>query len=60
MVFKLNKFPLRIGEVMFGPNCPDIVVNQLQVEMMMQEKLQMPGLKKKANIVKTSGIGTYR
>jgi len=60
MIFGLDKFPLIIDEVKLGPNCPDIVVNQLQVEMMMREKLQIPGWKKKENIVKTSGIGTYR
>lgn len=60
MIFGLDKFPLIIDEVKLGPNCPDIVVNQLQVEMMMREKLQTPGWKKKENIVKTSGIGTYR
>ena len=60
MIFKLDKFPLKMEEVKLGPNCPDIVVNQQQVEMLMREKLQMHGWKKKENIVKTSGIGTYR
>lgn len=60
MIFKLDKFPLKMEEVKLGPNCPDIVANQQQVEMLMREKLQMPGRPKTANVVKTSVIGTYR
>lgn len=60
MIFKLDTFPLKMEEVKLGPNCPDIVTNQQQVEMLMREKLQMPGRPKTANVVKTSVIGTYR
>lgn len=57
---KLDDFPLYIGDVKLGPNCPDIETNRLQIEQMLEEKVTDPRYKGMRILVQTSGIGTYR
>lgn len=60
MIFGVKKFPLLIDKIMLGPNCPDIKVNQLQLELMIKEHIGLLRLSRKYDVVTTSGIGTYR
>ncbi len=60
MEFNLDDFPLVIEEIRLGPNCPEISVNQLQIELMIKEKEKSLRLARKMNIVTPSIIGTYR
>lgn len=60
MIFDVKRFPLVIDKIMLGPNCPDIKVNQLQLELMIKEHIGMLRLSRKYDVVTTSGIGTYR
>ena len=60
MIFSVKKFPLLIDKIMLGPNCPDIKVNQLQLELMIKEHIGLLRLSRKYDVVTTRGIGTYR
>lgn len=59
VLFDLPKFPLKIEEIKLGPNCPDVDVNQLQIELMIKGKGTL-GITRKQDVVNTSRIETYR
>lgn len=60
VLFKLKDFPLVIEEVKLGPNCPDVEVNQLQLELMIKELRKSFRFARKKGVVVTSNIETYR
>ena len=59
-LFNLKRFPLVVDEIKLGPNCPDVVSNLLQLELLLQEKQSTIRTTKKKGIVQSSQVKTYR
>ncbi len=60
VLFDLGRFPLVMEEVLLGPNCPEINVNQLQLELMIKDCLGKQKPYMNNCHVRPSLIGTYR
>lgn len=59
-ITSLDNFPFVIKEIRLGPNCPDMEVNKLQLELLIKEKNTPRDNTLKNAIIQASRISSYR